>query len=220
MSLVRQRSRRGVLTFPPLAHPPALCPGFPRWSSARQQIPGLPPLCTRWSRRGAAHSLPGAGALAPLAHPGRGRTPPRSPSSAEVLRSLGGGDVSPPAPNAGRALRLSVARPRPSTGKHPKKGQKRKFRVKLAHWGRPPSPLGEVGRRAGAGERERAAKVGGADRARRGREHRVPGGSGGGESALASRAAASWKICGARGGRGGRERRTWLWAPRLGEDRH
>lgn len=129
------------------------------------------------------------------------RSPLRSPSSAEVCRSLGGGGhLTALSQRLAFPLGSLWPGPAPLQGNIPKKGRKENSE---SSW-----PIGEDrgvrwekwgGGRAPGKKRE--AKGGGGSRQNpRGRELRDP--SGGGESALASRAAASWKICGARGGAG------------------
>lgn len=92
------------------------------------------------------------------------RAPPPSPSSTAVCRKprrrgpLTAHSLLPMPGGCVILPRFALGSPWPGPaphGKHPKKGKKRKFGVKLARWGRPPSPLGERRRRAGARERQR-----------------------------------------------------------------
>ncbi|EAW58356.1 tropomyosin 2 (beta), isoform CRA_c [Homo sapiens] len=99
------------------------------------------------------------------------------------------------------ALRLPRRSPAPPpNGETSQKRAEKKFQHKVG-------PLGKRGASAGSGGEEgRRAEGSGARRSQgRGAEGlgTRPGGSGGGERAVTSLAAAAWKICGARGGRGG-----------------
>lgn len=126
-----------------------------------------------WERR----PLWDASALAPLAHPSEQKENPRHPRPAPALfvGSLGGGDLSPPAPYAWwlrnsspRSLRLSVARPRLPTGKQTQKRAEKKIRSQIG-------PLGKTAESAGRRE-EKGGRQG--KRKRRKGEQSEPEGAG------------------------------------------
>lgn len=142
---------------------------FPRFPPS-QQKPGLPPPCP-WGARLPLPTLVSPpptprrlSTSSPLTPP-QGKSENKQPrTGASDFPTLGHGsrlrelflaasvrgNISPPAPDA-QQLRNSCPRPclpcpipaPPPHGKHPKKGQKRNFSVKLAHRGREESPQGE-----------------------------------------------------------------------------
>lgn len=154
---------------------------------------------------------PDAAVLAPLAHPSEQKGNPGT--LAQLRRCLWEaseeGTSHRPLPTPAGCVILphvpfGFRWPGPASprGNIPKKGRKENSE---SNW-----PVGEDRRvrwEKGRGGRAPGKETGerGSSQSPRGRELLVPGGSGGGESALASLASASWKICGARGGRGGQD---------------